>query len=404
MKMKVYKTYLDNGIIRKFREEINSSQIFNNLDKHKNRYNLMCAVMERIDSAVDYLNRHAFYPKSEEDFIFFLVYACILKDGIYKLYENIFQRRPILSEEKKYFTNASNYFDYIFNEDTCPSDDIFFEYLRSITFAHPFDTGYRNRQFLESYEKQASPWVIVDPIVSKFKKDDAVGVRLYSNIDKRDTYDIHISFKALKAYIKARYLCLIELTKWAQNEIFEQSKKWESIKVIRSEDPFETIKSIKEILKSRFESTYLINVAEKYLCCKLSCQSNCENVTKFRNVIISILPQICDCVDNQDYDGLDSALSILDVTPKNMHKYAYYQLEKIFSYLDKRSDNIESGSNEEWGLIQTYAFSQQFAKKWVYIDIDTMDYDEIHLLVSTACYLEKIEQESIEETILISKN
>ena len=64
----------------------------------------------------------------------------------------------------------------------------------------------------------------------------------------------------------------------------------------------------------------------------------------------------------------------------------YYQLEKIFSHLDQRSEHIEPDSYEEWGLIQAHKFSQQFAKKWVEIDIRTMSYDEIHLLVSTAYY------------------
>ena len=84
---------------------------------------------------------------------------------------------------------------------------------------------------------------------------------------------------------------------------------------------------------------------------------------------------------------------VLYIRPKNMHEYAHYQLEKIFSYLDKRSEHIELESNEAWGLIQAHEFSQEFAKKWVKIDVKTMSYDEIHLLVSTACYLESKEQE-----------
>ena len=154
----------------------------------------------------------------------------------------------------------------------------------------------------------------------------------------------------------------------------------------------ETIQSIKDVLHSRFEETYSISIAEKYLCCELTYDSNKENVLKYREAIIAVLPRVCDCVDNLDYEGLENALNILHVTPKKMHSHAYYQLEKIFDYLDQRSEHIEPDSNEEWGLIQAYEFSQQFAKKWVEIDIRTMSYDEIHLLVSTACYLEAKEQ------------
>ena len=386
------RAFLDESIVRKFREAINSSRIFNNSDKHKHRYNLTCAVMDRLDSAVRYLNQHSVHPQTEEEFICFLVYSCMLKDAIYKLYENVFHKLPPLKDEKKYFANAAHYFDPIFDENTCPSDDMFFEYLRSVAFAHPFETGYRNRPFLQKGETQCSPWVIVRSMFSDFGKDDAVGVRIYSNVEERDLYDIQISFNAIKEYIKARYVCLNELTEWAKGEVIEQNEQWKETKVFRSENPIETIRSIKEVLLSRFEETYSISIAEKYLCCELTCQSNKENVSKYRKAIIAVLPRVCDCVDKLDYEELENALDILHVTPKKMHSHAYYQLEKIFCYLDQRSEHIEPDSNEEWGLIQAHEFSQQFAKKWVDIDIRTMPYDEIHLLVSTACYLEAKEQ------------
>lgn len=399
MKQKVYQetveahAFLDGNIVRDFREAINSSRIFNNSNKHKHRYNLICAVMDRIDSSIKYLNEHSYHPQTEEDFVCFLVYSCILKDAIYKLYENVFHETPPLRSEKKYFTNAAHYFAPVFNNDTCPSDDVFFEYLRSVCFAHPFETGYRQRPFLEVGEKQCSPWVIVKSLFSNFDTNDVVGVRIYSNVQERDMYDIQISFNSIKKYIQSRYSCLIELTEWAKREVVDQNEYWKLTKVSKSEDPIETISSIKEVLHSRFEETYSLDIAEKYLKCELTCESNIGNVSKFRDAIVSVLPSVCDCVDKLDYEKMEDILGILYIRPKNMHEYAHYQLEKIFSYLDKRSEHIELESNEAWGLIQAHEFSQEFAKKWVKIDVKTMSYDEIHLLVSTACYLESKEQE-----------
>lgn len=80
-----------------------------------------------------------------------------------------------------------------------------------------------------------------------------------------------------------------------------------------------------------------------------------------------------------------------------MHQMAHYQLEKIYSYLDERSDCIDPASNEYWGLQQAYEFSQEFAKNWVTIDVRTMQYDEIKLLVAVACYLEKEKQDKAKE-------
>lgn len=75
------------------------------------------------------------------------------------------------------------------------------------------------------------------------------------------------------------------------------------------------------------------------------------------------------------------------------NQMAHYQLEKIYSYLDERSEYIDPASDEYWGLQQAYAFSQEFAKKWVKIDVKTMQYDEIKLLVAVACFMEQNEQE-----------
>ena len=73
--------FLDSVLIDNFRKAINSSSIFTNSEKHKHRYNLTCAVMDRIDSAIKVLNSFHKVPKSEEKLVYFLVYACILKDS-----------------------------------------------------------------------------------------------------------------------------------------------------------------------------------------------------------------------------------------------------------------------------------------------------------------------------------
>ncbi|GIN23404.1 hypothetical protein J1TS3_45380 [Siminovitchia fordii] len=40
-------------------------------------------------------------------------------------------------------------------------------------------------------------------------------------------------------------------------------------------------------------------------------------------------------------------------------------------------------------------FANEFAQKWVKINIDNMNADEIKLLVRIACYFEKKEEENI---------
>ena len=73
-----------------------------------------------------------------------------------------------------------------------------------------------------------------------------------------------------------------------------------------------------------------------------------------------------------------------------MHQMAGYQLEKIFCNLGDYSS-----SDVLFGLRQAQYFSEGFAKKWVKIDINSMSHTEIQLLVRTACYLERREQQFI---------
>lgn len=390
--------FLDSSIIDSFRETIDSSSIFSDHESYKHKYNLICVFMDRIDSAIRYLNRYEDLPSSEEDFINFLVYAAILRDGVIKLHENIFHAKPPFVGEKKFFTNAMHYNKLFFSADTCPTDDDFFEYLRAMAFAHPYGVDANRREksrpFMQKNEQHCCPWVIVGSSFKAFDGfQDAVGVRIYSNMDEESSTDVTISFSVLKEYIRSRYECISELTKWAEAGITEVNERWKQIKVNRNQEPAAILHEIVNILNDRFESSYSVETAAQYLECPLSDERNNEIVTVYRNTIIQTIPTVCDCVEALDYEGMENALSPIFEYPKHMHKMAHYQLEKIFAYLDFRSEQINTTSNEYWGLRQADAFYQEFANKWVVMDVDHMSYDEIKLLVRVACFMEAQDQQ-----------
>jgi len=74
--------------------------------------------------------------------------------------------------------------------------------------------------------------------------------------------------------------------------------------------------------------------------------------------------------------------------PRKAHQMMSYQLEKIFCYLDDDHYWMDT----DWGLRQAKAFSREFAKDWVVIEVNNMGFDEIKLLVSIACYKEAKKQ------------
>lgn len=390
------KTYLDESLIWDLHKAIESSDIFMKEEPLKHKYNLFCAFKDRMFSAVKYLNEHSKPPKIEEEFINFLVHAAIVRDGIMKSYENLYGKKPPFIEEKKYFLDVRTYSEKYFSEKTQPTDDVFFEYLRAMAFAHPYETKKRGRPFMEDGEIQICPWVIIDKSVMSCSIKNPVGIRIYSNKFEDGLIDILFSFDNVKAYIKSRFECLKEIIKWVKQQLAQHIKKWKKEKINRTQTPVAVLREIKSILDDRFQDASNIEELLKYMICPISIDGNRENVLKFRQAIIDAIPDICDSLENLDYEAMQQKVGKLFACPGKMHHMAHYQLEKIFYYLDERSEIIDPYSNEAWGLKQAEDFANGFAKKWVKIDVETMQYDEIKLLIYTACYLERKEQTSRE--------
>ena len=374
--------FLNKAILAEFRETINSSSIFEKSDRLKEKYNLICVVMDRIESAIGYLNKHEEYPRYEEDFVCFLVYACMIRDGILKLYENVFQKKPDFIGRKKYFKHVKQYSKDTFTEENCPTDEVFFEYLRSMAFAHPFETGKRNgRLFFENNEKQYCPWVIV--------QDNYVGIRVYTSSDKFIINDLTFPFDALKEYIKFIYEQLKEINEWAKDEIYFQEEEWKKHKVDRSGSVQGLLQAIKAIYAERFLEPYEIERIESYLTCECVNPQNNEIVQAYRGILKESLYKICDALDSCDYDALDEVTDSIFLRPSKAYPWMHYHLEKIYCYLD----DDHHWMDVDWGLRQANAFSKEFAKDWVTIGVGQMSFDEIKLLVTIACYYETKRQE-----------
>jgi len=386
--------YLDPKIILEFRDLINSSNIFYKLEEQKSRWNLICTLMDRLDSAVDFLNSHSNQPKTEEEFVFVMVFASIVKDGIYKFYENIYNKKPSTREFKKWFSCASVYDKPFFDEKTCPTDDVFFDYLRAVTFAHPFETskkGRSGRTFMKDGEIHMSPWVFCNGF---FCDRNMVGVRIYTNeIEEHDIIDLRVPFDNLKSYIQERYELIREFISWGENAIIIQNQNWKAKKIERIGTPIKILLNVKEILKERFVDEYLIEETIDILNYSTNVEKNNSAVEIVKKMIEEKISIICDAVDNLDYEKLYEELNILYKRPKNLHSTANYELEKIFSYLHGTREVIEVGSNEEWGLIQAKSFVEKYAHKYVLIDVDRFEYLEIRILVRISCILGWINEE-----------
>lgn len=393
--------YLNEKLCEDLRNVIKSSPIFAEDEKYQHLYNLICATMDRVDTCVKYLNAHSNYPSTEEDFICFVMFSCMIVDGVKHLLENVTKQKSCYIDEKKYFKKYCVEKPMNCTEDECPTDDKFFEYFRALAFAHPFETS-RNKIFREKFGKQVSPWVSVNNHIlpDLYHFPEPIGVKTYT--EKKDEYGsdtqyIMFSFADFKKYIVSRYEEIVRVTEWAKLATEATFNLWKETKINREQEPIDILKDIKHICEGRYIETYSIQEIIDYMECPLSDDKNKEAVGKYRKYIIGKIDELCDAVDNLDYEKQSEIeISMISFYLNNMHQMYHYQLEKIFDYLQERSAEIESGSNEEWGLIQTDEFYKTFANKWVTINTMSMSYKEIHLLVMTACYLEYRKQNEIE--------
>ena len=79
---KEFNELLNPSFCRDFREAINSSPIFSGDSKYVAQYNLSCAVMDRLDTCIEKLNKYGEYPDSEEDFLVFMMFASMATDAV----------------------------------------------------------------------------------------------------------------------------------------------------------------------------------------------------------------------------------------------------------------------------------------------------------------------------------
>ena len=380
--------FLDKSICDSFRKSIGETNIFSHDQELKNHYNLFCVVMDRLDSSVHYLNEHSEKPKTENDFLFFITHSCIVLDAVKQLFQSLNLENDYTTDNKDsyvYFKDTCAAYPVIFPENQTPTDDKFFEYFRSLSMAHPFETS--RPKFFKKNEIQYSSWVIAHSHFSNTK--DSVGARIYSN-QFEDIQDLKFSFEQLKKYIASRYLLINEATEKIYQIIEEKRILWRKNKIPSRLSSVQILTEIKERLVERYENTYSIDLVLDCFDIPLTNSNNQNIVSKYRNNIESLLPSLIDTVEELDHEALEAKLSsLLYARPKKMHQMANYQLEKIFTYL-----NVNDGisSNYYWGLEQTEGFVNELGSKWVTIDTNKMNAEEIKLLVRVACYFEKEHQ------------
>lgn len=371
--------FLDPKIIRETQQIISSNSLFYRDPVQKKNFNFICASLQRISTAVNFLNSHSDLPKENTDFIHWFVYANMLQSTIYCLFKNLNldYKRAIAGKEKNYFNLTCE------KNKLVVDDDGFFNYLRALVFAHPTDTDNRSGQPKKIY----SPLAYVD------ERHKEVGAMIYTSGEEGISL-LQVPFALLKDYINNRYQLLNHLIDYLNKVIEEKTEEWKKRKIDINAQPLTVLKELVEVLKERYVDHNEFDELITYFTLKSSISANDEAISKYRKAIVATIPILCDAIVDMDYNRMFDILSQLvgwGGVPDGLYEGASYDLEKIFSLSHQTQP-----SDIYWALRRVDSFSDNFAKKWVTIDTKCMSFDEIKLLVAVACYCER--EELIQKT------
>lgn len=375
--------FLDKKIIDTLRDTVNSNQFLNKEPEYQPYFTLICAIMDRIDSCIYYLNKHAHYPKREIDFLFFLMLCCTIKDAY-----------PQFLKTTKQIENSNEKTDFF--SDTChrnnirnvkgekkgeyPTDEEFFKYIRSLIFAHPFKTNLSS--VVENGKEQYSPFVLVDRscFIGDAKKND-IGICVYSN-DIEYTKHIWIPFNAIKEYTKYNYEKISNITGWINKQKDILHSRWEKHKINRLQHIEDMLHEAIIICKERkMEYTGDLEDLYSFLTYRITDNKvNKKTVSTYRKAITKAIPLICDAVDAIDEE------TILTIPEKLLFPTELKKIPQSFDYFVRiihledtvmfdSAVKIFSEETKNWG--------------WVNLDLAKMAPEEIRLLVSASCYLQK---------------
>lgn len=377
---------LDKDLCGKLRDVVNSTNLFYEDAVERKIYSPICAMMDRVDESMGYILAHTDVPKTNDELLLVLNHISILTNAIKRLFERLkLGYEEIEKDLPKHLQCICTKEPFNFEPEQIPRDDTVFEYIRSISFAHPLDT---NRGWLikQIHDEHCSPFLMIDRALC-YK--DHVGVYVYSTKSPH-IFSIHFPYDALLAYACERFKLIAYIIDALKQKIENKEKIWKERKVKRGGTPIEILEDILSIQEERYEQTYEVRSLISVLTSPCTLRENQKSLDKVRQAIVDIIPALCDATDNMDGELLYKlADTIIGVRPKRTYDMFVYHMEKIFSYLNTDA-NL---SDKVWGLRQADEFSNEFAKKWVKIDINTMSFEEIKVFVMVACYLEAKEQE-----------
>ena len=404
MENKVFKIGLDTEILRKLRNKINEQKniSYNKMYGKYRAWDKICAIMNRLDDTVEYLNTIELntgkYKRSAFDFFDFMNNASVVIDCVKEL-SKIFE---VSDSEIK---NSTNIFNKV-GSDGNGTDEKYFEYLRSLCSVHPVETS-RHKRYQDN-DFECSPYVLWNNSLRLFNDDCDIYAVVYTSKDNESFKRVGIYIEQVFKYVEIRVNFIEKIIDYIdtyQKDMILKLKKQHIKNDTEFNSYIEYLTNLDEEAKDRYgdDHWYSFEYVIKLLQLKLSDSENENKMKLYINALKYAIKFEHNALQNMNNIGYEN--NGLKYTEENIETSLYdilylpssgseeerrygYNIEKI-QYLSYDS----GGSNKDWAYVQLNE-ARGFFEKYVSFRNAKSDF-EYYALVNLALYLECLENDCI---------
>ena len=404
MENKVFKIGLDTEILRKLRNKINEQKniSYNKMYGKYRAWDKICAIMNRLDDTVEYLNTIELntgkYKRSAFDFFDFMNNASVVIDCVKEL-SKIFE---VSDSEIK---NSTNIFNKV-GSDGNGTDEKYFEYLRSLCSVHPVETS-RHKRYQDN-DFECSPYVLWNNSLRLFNDDCDIYAVVYTSKDNESFKRVGIYIEQVFKYVEIRVNFIEKIIDYIdtyQKDMILKLKKQHIKNDTEFNSYIEYLTNLDEEAKDRYgdDHWYSFEYVIKLLQLKLSDSENENKMKLYINALKYAIKFEHNALQNMSNIGYEN--SGLKYSKENIETSLYielyspssgskeeirygYNIEKI-QYLSYDSGD----SNKDWAYVQLNE-AREFFEKYVSFKNVKSDF-EYYALVNLALYLECLENDCI---------
>ncbi|MEB2492878.1 hypothetical protein SOP93_17070 [Peribacillus frigoritolerans] len=409
MVKEIFQISLDTEVLYKLRNKVNEEQniSFNKRYGKHRAWDRICAIMDRLDDTVDYLNGFKLntgkYNRSAFDFYDFMNNASVVIDCVKHLAKIFY-----VSDEK--IKNSTDIFNQV-GKDGEGTDERYFEYLRSLCSVHPVETS-RHKRYQDN-DFECSPFVAWNSGRVRFNDDCDIYAVVYTSKDEENHKRVRIYITQIFEYVKTRLNFVSEITNVInqyQKQVISDFKN----RPIKKEKEFDNyIDYLRNLVKEQTERygsdsfypfDHIINLFE----IKLSNPENKDKMDLYLNALKYAIEFEHNSMQNMSNEGFEN--NGLLCPERNIETTLYYELcsphsgsveQRKYGYnLEKiiyLGYDLISENDKQWAYIQLEEASTFLEK---YVSFEDAEGDlEHYALVELALYLD-----CLENKCLINKN